>query len=190
MPRPFDERAVLCDNPLAVTNLHAVVSFPLLSALFALFTASGCEKINDVPRLRDEALTIAAGYQERFDDLAHRAAAINPDRLTTTEVQRVYLQAKSTLDRFRNDVRQFPVQVQAGAANGNAEELAKLIDETRARFEHGVIETTTELTAVENWLTAADQHGAQRGAPPPAPASPEPRTDDPAAAPGSETPIR
>ena len=62
-PRPFDERAVLCDNPLAVTNLHAVVSSYLLAALLALFTASGCEKINDVPRLRDEAVTMANGYQ-------------------------------------------------------------------------------------------------------------------------------
>jgi hypothetical protein len=171
-----------------VTNLQALVSLPLLSALLALFTASGCEKVNDVPRLKDEALTMASGYQERFDDLAHRAAAINPDRLTTTEVQRVYLQAKSTLDRFRNDVRQFPVQAQTSAVNGNPEDLQKLIDVTRERFEDGVIEATTELTTVENWLTAADQHGAQRA--PATPAAPEPATEDPAAAPGSETPIR
>ena len=174
-----------------MTNLHAVVSLPLLSALVALFTASGCEKVNDVPHLKDEALTMASGYQERFDDLAHRAAAINPDRLTTTEVQRVYLQAKSTIDRFRNDVRQLPVQAQTSAANGNPEDLQKLIDVTRERFEGGVIEATTELTAVENWLAAAEQHGALRpsGAPPDR-ASPEPGTEDPAAAPGSETPIR
>ncbi len=170
-----------------MTNLHAVVS----SALLALLAASGCEKVDDVPRLRDEALTTATGYQERFDDLAHRAAAIKPDRLTTTEVQRVYQQAKTTLDRFRNDVRQFPVQAQASATNGNPEDLQKLIDVTRERFEGGVIEATTELTAVENWLAAVEQHGALRtpGAPA-APASPEPGTDDPAAAPGSETPIR
>jgi len=186
-PRPFDERAVLCDNPGAVTNLHAVVSLPVLSALLALCTASGCEKVNDVPRLKDEALTMASGYQERFDDLAHRAAAIKPDRLTTSEAQRVYLQAKSTIDRFQNDVRQLPVQAQTSAANGNAEDLQKLIDMTRERFEDGVIEATSELTAVENWLAAADQHGAPRAPAPPA--APEPGTEDPAA-PGSETPIR
>ena len=170
-----------------MTNLHAVVS----SALLALLAASGCEKVDDVPHLRDEAVTLANLYHERFDDLAHRAAAINPDRLTTTEARRVYQQAKITLDRFRNDVRQVPVQAQASAANGNPEDLQKLIDATRERFEGGVIEATQELTAVENWLAAAEQHGALRpsGAPA-APASPEPGTEDPADAPGSETPIR
>ena len=103
-------------------------------------------------------------------------------------MQRVYQQAKTTLDRFRNDVRQFPVQAQASAANGNPEDLQKLIDVTRERFEGGVIEATAELTAVENWLVAAEQHGAPRV--PPAPAPPEPGTDDPTGAPGEGAPIR
>ncbi|HEX2686977.1 MAG TPA: hypothetical protein VHN14_10185, partial [Kofleriaceae bacterium] len=92
MPGPFDERAVLCDNPLAVNNFRASV----FVFLIALSAASGCEKTNDVPRLADEALVMAKSYQERFDDLARRAEAINPSRLGTTEVQRIYQQAQAT----------------------------------------------------------------------------------------------
>lgn len=159
----------------------------MLLPLLALIAASGCEKTNDVPRLQDEALAMAKGYQERFDELAHRAEAINPASLGTTEVQRAYQQARSTLDRYRNDLRQVPIQAQAGVTNGNPDELRKLIDSKRAWFEGGMMEAISEITAVESWLGMA----RQRRMTPQAPQAPEPDTEDSLpVAPGSDALIR
>jgi hypothetical protein len=171
---------------VAVNHFRAFV----LLSLLALSAAPGCEKTNDIPRLHDEALVMAKGYQQRFDELAHRVETIDPSRLTTSEVQRVYQQAKSTIERYRNDVRQVPTQAEAGVKNGNPDELRKLIDERREQFEGGVIEATSELSAVESWIAMAERlHGARRITP--EPPDSEPDTDDSApAAPGSDAPTR
>jgi hypothetical protein len=165
--------------------LRALLVFPLLASI----AASGCEETNDVVRLQDEALVMAKAYQQRFDELAHRADAIDPQTLSTAEVQRVYQHARSTLGRYRNEVRQAPIQAQTGARNGNPDELRKLIASLRERFEEGVIDATSGLTAVESWLGVAEQ----RQMTPRAPAEPlatEPATEDPAPeAPGSDAPI-
>jgi hypothetical protein len=71
--------------------------------------------------------------------------------------------------------------------NSNPEELQKLIDATREHFETGVIEATSELSAVESWLAVAEQRRSAPAAPP----VPEPGADEPApVAPGSDAPIR
>jgi hypothetical protein len=152
-------------------------------AVLAL-TAAGCEKANDLPRMQDEALATARSYQGRFDELARRAEAIRTDRLRTAAVQRVFEQARSTLARYRNDLKQVPILVQAGVKSANPEELLKLIDTMRERFEGGVIEASSELAAVESWIAMADREGDLQVAP--APASAEPATGGPPPeAPGS-----
>ena len=177
-----------------MNHLRAFLSVPLLALIvasgLASGAASGCAKPNDLPRLEEEALVMAKGYQQRFDDLARRVDAIAPGRLRTTEVQKVYEEAKSTIERFRNDVRQVPVQTQAGVKNGNPDDLRKFIDDRRERFEGGVIEATAELGAVESWLGTAEQR-QNASQPPPAPPTPEPDTEAPApVAPGSDAPAR
>jgi hypothetical protein len=151
---------------LAVNHLRLVALSILLAA---------CEKPNDIPRMQDEALALAKSYQDRFDDLAHRAQAIHPERLTSLDAQRAYQQASSRLIRSRNDLRQVPLAVQAGVKSG-PEELQKLIDSMRERFEGAVIQANDELDAVESAVALAEQHPA--GAPAPTPA-PEPVTGDP-----------
>ncbi|HEU4732368.1 MAG TPA: hypothetical protein VFT22_30950 [Kofleriaceae bacterium] len=136
--------------------------------LLTVFFVAACDKGNDVPRMQAEALEIAKSYQARFDDLSRRASAIPRDRLSTADAQWAYGQAISTLDRFRNELQQVPVMVQAGAKSGNPEELEKLIDSMHERFEAGVIDATAKLSAVESWLAIAEHQGGQT-----------PRTPDP-----------
>jgi hypothetical protein len=183
-PRPFDERAVLCDNP-GVTHLRRspLIASVLVPALLAAGLLGACDKPNDLPHLLEEATTAAKSYQDRFDDLARRARAIHGETLSS-DTQRVYQQAISTLSRYRNDLRQIPLRIQAGARSGPPEELQKLIDEMQERFEGGVIEANAELTAVESQIALADQrpHGA-----PATPAAPQPSEGNTA---GSDAPIQ
>lgn len=179
-----------------MNNSRAFVSFTLL-ILLALIAASGCDKTNDVPHLKDEALATAKDYQQRFDELAHRAEAIGrrgstlpPDTLNSAGAQRVYRQAQGKLEEYRRNVQQAPALVEAGVKSGSPEELHKLIASWHERFEGGVVETTSALTAVESWIASTEQ---RQGAPQiaPAPPAPEPVTGDaPPAEPGSAAPIR
>jgi hypothetical protein len=154
--------------------------------LLTVFVMAGCDKGNDVPRMQAEALDLAKAYQARFDELYRRASAIPRDHLSTADAQWAYGQAISTLDRFRNDLKQVPVMAQAGAKSGNPDELEKLIDSMRGRFEAGVIDATSKLSAVESWLAIAEHQGGQAPrAPDPAPGETQPA--DPTA-PGSPAP--
>jgi alkanesulfonate monooxygenase SsuD/methylene tetrahydromethanopterin reductase-like flavin-dependent oxidoreductase (luciferase family) len=176
-----------------VNNFRAFVCFPLL-ALIAVF---GCEKANDVPRLKDEAMATAKNYQQRFDELAHRAEALSqrgsalpPDTLNSANAQRIYRQAQSRLEDYRRSLQQAPTSVEAGVKSGNPEELHKLIASLHERFGDGVVETTAQLSAVESWIaTAEHRQPAPRVAP--AQPAPEPVTDDASpVSPGSAAPVR
>jgi hypothetical protein len=167
---------------LVVNHLRLVVLSVLLAA---------CEKPNDVPRMQDEALALAKSYQDRFDDLAHRAQAIHPERLASLDAQRTYQQASSRLIRSRNDLRQVPLSVRAGAQHA-PEEMQKLIDSMRERFEGAVIQANAELDAVESAVAMTEQRPGSA----PAPAAPatepvtgDPQPDDPGPA-GSAAPVQ
>ncbi|HET7503556.1 MAG TPA: hypothetical protein VFK02_21185 [Kofleriaceae bacterium] len=152
---------------------------------------AACDKGNDVPRLQAEALEIAKGYQARFGELTRRAQAIPRERLSTSDAQWAFGQAISTLDRFRNELQQVPVMAEAGAKSGNPEELEKLIDSMRGRFEAGVIDATAKLSAVESWLAISDRQGGQSRAPDPGPGEPAaPAPGETPPAPGSPAPDR
>jgi hypothetical protein len=172
-----------------VTHLRRppLIASVIVPGLLAAGLLGACDKPNDLPHLQDEATTAAKSYQERFDDLARRARAIHGETLSS-DTQRVYQQAISTLSRYRNDLRQIPLRIQAGARSGPPEELQKLIDEMQERFEGGVIEANAELTAVESQIALADQrpHGAPAPAPA-APAAPQPSEGNTA---GSDAPIQ
>jgi hypothetical protein len=157
-----------------VNNFRAFVLFPLL----ALIAAPGCEKTNDVPRLKDEALAVKKDYEQRFDELAHRAEAIGrrgktlpPDAQDAVSAQRIFRQALSRIEEDRGNLQQVPTGIEAGAKSGNPEELGKLIDGLRERLDRGVVETTSDLAAVESWLGVVEQQqrAARAQAAPPAP---------------------
>jgi hypothetical protein len=185
-----------------VNNFRALVLFPLLAPLFAVIAASGCEKTNDVPRLQEEALAIQKTYQERLGELAQRAEVLGkrgntlpPDAPNSADAQRSYRQAREKLEECHGNLQQVPTRVRAGTTS---EELDKLIDELRERLEACVVETTSELAAVESWIGVTVQ---RQGAAPTAPAAPSaaagtvptaaPGTSDQAPdAPGSDAPIR
>jgi hypothetical protein len=192
MHRPFDERAVLCDNRRAVKNFRSVVS-PLVFGI--LLAVSGCEKSNDTPRLQDEARATAKEYQERFDELAHRAEAISKrgntlraDPQSSAEAQRVYRQALTVLEDNRRFLLQVPASIDTSAKSADPDALPQLIDSLRERFEHAVIEVNAELDAVESWISVTEQQGS-RAAAPPSPAGATVPAGDPQPV-GSDAPVR
>jgi hypothetical protein len=173
MPRRFDEPAVFCHN-LTVPHPRPVV----LLALIALAAAAGCEKANDVPRMQDEALEVAKAYQVRVGELTRRADAIHLDQLSAADAKLAYVQARSTLERARNELQHVPVTLQDKAKSGHREDLQKLIDAMRERLELDVIDATSKLSAVESWLALAERPGGQ----PPTPSDgepPPPQPEDP-----------
>ncbi|HEX4422216.1 MAG TPA: hypothetical protein VH165_30095 [Kofleriaceae bacterium] len=167
-----------------------LIASVLVPGLLAAGLLGACDKPNDLPHLQDEATTAAKSYQDRFDDLGRRARAIHGEALSG-DTQRVYQQAISTLSRYRNDLRQIPLRIQAGARSGPPEELQKLIDEMHERdvhrhgFEGAVIEVNAELTAVESQIALADQR--PHGEPAPTPAAPRPSEGNTA---GSDAPVQ
>ena len=164
--------------------------------MLALLAAAGCEKTNDVPRLEDEALAAVKDYRQRFDELTHRADALGkrgnalpPDTQNSAEVKRTFMQAMSKLEEYHGYLQQAPTLIQAGVKNGNPEELPKLLDNLRDHLEDGVIETTSDLAAVESWIAVAEQ----RRRDPRATAAPSATATVPAGSPpvdGSDAPIR
>jgi len=161
----------------------------VLTIVLALAVASGCEKTNDLPRLQEEALATAKRYQERFDELAHRAEAIGkrartlpPSSQNSSDAQRVYGLAIRAISQARASLTQVPRQVEdevserAPGAPGKPPEalakrretLVKRIDNLREDSDQAMLEATADLSAVESWVTFAEQ---RPDAPPPAPGS-------------------
>lgn len=181
-PCPFDERAVLCDNPRAVSNFRAVVFL----SMFALLAVSGCEKVNDLPRLQEEALATQASYQERTDELVQRAnavaqrfAALPRDLPDTMLAQRTFLQARAVLERTRLTLRQVPKQVEDRVKTGKTDELAKLVGSLHDELEISLREARSELSAIESWAAIAEQRKlAAASAPAPGAATEEPSSSD------------
>jgi hypothetical protein len=159
-----------------VTTLRFVVILTLVAAL------AGCEKNYDLPRLQDEALATAKAYQVRLDELAHRAEVLRerarprPEVISVGVPAQVFRHAVSVIEEYRRTLQQVPGGVQQDVATGDPKRLHKRIDGLRERFEHAVIEATSELDAVESALALAEQGLSARGA--------EPGSD------GSAAPIR
>jgi len=138
-----------------------------------VLAASGCEKTNDLPRLKDEALATAKTYQEQLDDLMHRAQMVG-QRLTTLPAQalnsavaqRTYQGASSVLARTRNDLQQVANQAQAGAASGKREVLERLIADLHDRTDGAIREAGSGLAAVESWVAITEQRTAAPAAAP------------------------
>lgn len=138
------------------------------SALFAGAIAA-CAQPDDVPALQEETTQVAKSYQQRFDELEHRAREIKADGLSGTTMH-AYQLAISTIGDAKNQLRQLPTRIAAGVKNHSADELHKLLDDMNHRFEQAVLTANTELTAVEDQAALA-RHGlvAAQAAPEQAP---------------------
>jgi hypothetical protein len=165
--------------------------------LFGLLLAvSGCEKANDVPRLQDEARATAKAYQERFDELGHRAEAISKRGNTlrvenSVDAQVAYRAAVTTLGENRRILQGLPARIDASGGTGDPDALPKLIDSVRERFENAVRLINWNLDAVESWIHIAERQQNRWAASPPA--APNAAGTVPAGAPqptGAEATIR
>jgi hypothetical protein len=155
-----------------VNNFRSLVSYVsrLASPLAALtvgavLAVSGCDKSNDLPHMKEEALATAKTYQEQIDDLTRRAQVLG-QRATAVpriaSVRKTYQEAISVIGRARNDLKQIPVRVQAAAVT-KPEELARLIADLHERTDEAIREATTGLAAVESWLALAEQRQPAAG---------------------------
>jgi hypothetical protein len=147
---PFDERSALCDNT-------AVRTLPALIAAITLFGA--CETPPDEPRIRDEALAIAARFDAQLDDLKHRAedveqrrAPLPHDTLASASADHDLAQARSVLEDQRGYLTTVRSRLQKPSTRA---ELRRLLDEMRSHLADGVTEATADLSAVESWVSIA-----------------------------------
>ncbi|HEX7836883.1 MAG TPA: hypothetical protein VF469_05440 [Kofleriaceae bacterium] len=176
------------------------MSYLRSAALLALIAASACDKPNDLPRMQDELLASVNGYHARFDELKRRADAIEPrthalpqDTAAASALHTLGV-ARTAIDRSLGQLSQVPQMLPAWLAARDARsQLAAWLSDKRRELEAAVLETTSELEAVESWTAVAEQRaGAPQpaAAPPPEP-EPTPETDDHAPEPdGSGAPVR
>jgi hypothetical protein len=157
----FDERAVLCDNPLAV-----LVRLVLLSILLV-----ACDAPSDLPHLQDTARAMVKDFENRFDDLArrvelirHRGSALPAEVLSTGNAGRVFRHAVTVLEEYRRLLQRVPSDIQ-GAAQGGARKVMHAIDTNRENLRRGAAEVTAELGAVEAAIAISERDGPPPVAP-------------------------
>ena len=151
----------------------AVRPLPILIAtvvtLGMIVTLGACETPPDEPRIRDEALALAARFDARFDDLRHRAeaveqrrAALPHDTLASASADHDLGQARTVIEDHRSYLKTVRVRLQKPSTRA---ELRRLLDEMRSRLEDGVTEATADLSAVESWVAIATRETDRSGAP-------------------------
>jgi len=159
-------------------------------ALFMFLAVAACGKSSDLPRLQEEALALVQVYTPQVDALQRQVKQLNErgqalgGATNSADAQRQWNEARAKVDQLRGLLQSMPAAVQAAAKTGNAEELTKLIDESRARIEKDTTAASDQLEAVESWMWVAESARATPTPPPPAPA-PAPAPVDPAPAPAA-----
>jgi len=141
--------------------------------------------------MRDEVLATAARFDARFDELRHRAeavelrrAALPHDTLASASADHSLGQARSVIEDERGYLTTARARLQKPSTRA---ELLRLLDEMRSRLEDGITEAGAELSAVESWVAIATRGGAPA---PPAPPPPEPVDDRAPETDRSGAPIR
>ena len=162
-------------------------------ALFMFLAVAACGKSSDLPRLQEEALGLVQVYTPEVDALQRQVKQLDQrgqalgGAANSADAQRQWNEARAKVDQLRGLLQSMPSAVQAAAKTGNAEELTKLIDESRARIEKDSTAAAAQLDAVESWMWTAESAHATPPAPPapaPAPAAPA-ATDATSPAPGA-----
>jgi hypothetical protein len=189
MPRRSDERPGLCHDRCPVQRARFLVRLVALAALAWLglaAAASGCDRPDDRPVLRQEALATARDYEHRLDDLQQRAGEVDHRRqalgratLGSAAAEHRLAQARSAIEDRRGYLK--GVRARLAGRPGSVAELHGLLDELRARLDGGIVEAGDDLAAVESWLATATQPqraGAQPSAPDPEHLAPAAGSDD------------
>jgi len=176
MPRPFDWRLRLCDNPRAVIK-------PLSLLVVLMLLATACGKTSDLGPMQDEANGIATTYKPKFDALSKRVAALEQRGRTLTsdapglnDARKLFVETNAKLVELRSAVTQAPAAITTAAkAEQPRAELIRVMGELRTRLQAGHTEVNANLDAVESWIAQSEwrPRTATPPAPPPAPI-PEP----------------
>jgi hypothetical protein len=190
MPRSFDPRPALCHDRFPVQRPRLPVRLAALAWLGLAAAVGGCDRPDDRPVLRQEALVTARDYEHRLDDLQqrtdeidHRREALRRATLDSAAAEHRLAQARSAIGDRRSYLK--GVRARLASKPGSVAELHGLLDEMRARLDGGILEAGDDLAAVESWLATA-AHAQRAGAQPPAPDPEPPAAPGPAARAGSD----
>ena len=166
-----------------------------MKALFALVLLAACSKPNDVPMLQEDAAAIHAYYQPQLDALAKRVDALRGHAKNLPGSQ-------AAMDAMNNATSMLGVPVfesnavatpgykpsptsafaiwsnikplvDKAAADGNAEELERLVEKEREAYELAIAKINENLLEAESWLGSVGQKPVP---PPPAGAETPPTT--------------
>lgn len=169
-------RAQVCDDPIDVNKALLIL---------ALLAAPACEKPDNTARLQDNAAHLAAEYRPTLDQLHHREQAlidqgrrVPPSSAGLAEARQKLMDADHKLTELEHAIGrqtgggcELVQQADALAKAGKTEELATLVDTTRAKLVDGTTEIISELDAVETWVWYALNARPEAPAPTPAPAA-------------------
>ncbi len=125
----------------------------LLSAV--LFV--GCAKANDLSRMEDEAIAIAAEYQPTVHELEARAnellkVSLAPDASSKLRDAKVQIASLKGLIAGTNRI-----ELDRIAASGDSEAIQQRTDNVEHNLREGIIVATDQLEAVENWIAVAER---------------------------------
>ena len=149
--------------------------FRLSIVTLGLVLISACEKPNNVPALRDEAVAIAHYYRPavetlnaRGENIVGRGGKLGGAMTGGENASRAISMAGQQLAELRGLVlpgpdgkSQIEKDADAAAKDGKVAELDKLIGESTEKLEVGTRVITTELNIAEAWLLTAEARKAQ-----------------------------
>ena len=135
----------------------------LTAVLFA-----GCAKANDVGRLEDEVVAIAAEYQPTVHELENRANELRKLGKLAPEADSRLRDALGEIGKLKGAIAGNATRAAvAKATNDDPEVVQKRLDNTQWELGERVLTATDQLQAVENWITATEHAPSLAGAPPP-----------------------
>ena len=134
----------------------------LTAVLFA-----GCAKANDVGRLEDEVVAIAAGYQPTVHELENRANELRKLGKLAPEADSRLRDGIAQISRMKGTIAGTTRSEIERATKDDPDLVQKRLDNLEWELQEGILVATDHLQAVENWITASEHSPNLAGAPPP-----------------------
>ncbi len=157
--------------------------------VLTLLATAGCEKTSDLVAMQDEANAIALSSKPSLDALKARVTMLENRGKTLTadspgiaDARKLFVDTNSKLVELNAVVQAAPTKIKEAAVLEHPRaELIKVMGDLRERLDRGQLEVTTNLNAVESWLTSMEWRPRLAAGSPPA-------TTPPPAMPHGESP--
>jgi len=134
----------------------------VMKRLILVLAVCACSKTNDVPALRNDALSLVKYYQpkreeieRRFHDVIAQSGRVPKNLPGSDEATRALADTKEKLGALANLEKQVEKQADALANEGKREELKRLVEDEAHQFEEGITCANENMAEAESWLTEA-----------------------------------